>query len=283
MGVRGLFHYCKSFLKPPEVKSYRVGIDAYSLLYRFYGDFDKIYEFLAPLLNNKLIFVFDGKAPKYKEKEIEIRKAVKTIAEKRIQQLKNSLEKLTNEETSMILKKRIQELERDNWYLTYEIRQSFKKFLYSKNLTYVNSIEEADSLLIDLYYNNIIDAVLSSDMDYLVAGVNILFVPVKNILKQLTLSEILEFEEINLEQFKEIAILMGVDNSRIFACDDLSIAATFIRHYGSIQILREKQENLFNDAEIDISEIKKRFYPNKSPLIHLKVEHKDTLERFHGR
>ena len=119
-------------------------------------------------------------------------------------------------------------------------------------------------------------------MDYLVAGVNIVFVPVKHILKQLTLSEILEFEEINLEQFKEVAILMGIDNNRIFSCDDLSIAATFIRHYGSIQILREKQENLFNNTT-DISEIKKRYYPNKTPLTYLKPEHKDILEKFHGK
>jgi len=283
MGVRGLFHYCKAFLKPPDVRNYRVGIDASSVLYRFHGDFNKIYEFLTPLLKNKLIFVFDGKAPKYKEKEIEIRKAVKNIADNRIEQLKASLKNVSSEETNIILKKRIEELEFDNWYLTFEIRQSFKKFLYSKGLTYVNSVEEADSLLIDLYYNNIIDAVLSSDMDYLVAGVNILFVPVKHILKQLTLSEILEFEEINLEQFKEIAILMGIDNNRIFSCDDLSIAATFIRHYGSIQILYEKQENLFNNYNTDISEIKKRYYPNKNPLTYLKPEHKDTLEKFHGK
>ena len=74
MGVRGLYSYCKKYLKPikPD-KTLRIGIDVSSLLYRFHGDFEKIYKFLNPILQNKLIFVFDGKAPNYKKKELQIR------------------------------------------------------------------------------------------------------------------------------------------------------------------------------------------------------------------
>ena len=103
MGVRGLYHYVKEFLKPPDYKNYRVGIDVSSLLYRFHGDFEKIYEFLTPLLKNKLIFVFDGKAPKYKERELQIRKAAKDIAENRIKMLKDSLQTVSNTETISLI------------------------------------------------------------------------------------------------------------------------------------------------------------------------------------
>ena len=277
MGVRGLYHYVKEFLKPPDYKNYRVGIDVSSLLYRFHGDFEKIYEFLTPLLKNKLIFVFDGKAPKYKERELQIRKAAKDIAENRIKMLKDSLQTVSNTETISLIKKRIHDLELENYSPSYDVKQKFKQFLYSKNLTYIKSTGEADSLLIDLYYHNIIDAVLSNDMDYLVAGINELYIPVKTQLKQVTLNEILEHEELNLEQFKEVAVLMGIDNNRMFVVDDFGIAASFIRHYGCISIMKEKMPHLFSDI-IDVSEIKKRYSFTKNIATYLKPEHKDRLE-----
>lgn len=282
MGVRGLYTYIKPFLKPPDFKDYRIGIDVSSLLYRFHGDFEKIYEFLKPMLKNKLIFVFDGKAPKYKENELQVRKMAREIADTRIKLLSDSLEKISHQETVQLIKKRINDLTHENWSLTYEIKQEFKKFLRGKNLTYVKSVGEADSLLVDLYYHNYIDAILSNDMDYLVAGVNILYVPVKNVLQQLVLKDVLEYEEINLEQFKEVAVLMGIDNNRIFVVDDFGIAASFIRHYGCISIMKEKMIESFTNC-VDVSEIKKRYSCTKNIYTYLKPEHKERLEQFHDK
>jgi len=281
MGVRGLYHYCKEFLKPPDFKNNKIGIDVSSLLYRFHGDCDKIYDFLKPLLNNKLIFVFDGKAPEYKDKELEIRRTAKEFSEIRINKLKESLTSNLDEETYKLIQNRVKQLELENWSLTRNIREEFKTFLKKHNLLYIKSVVEADTLLIDLYFNGYIDAVLSNDMDYLVAGIETLLVPVKGILKEISLNEILEHEEINIEQFRETAILMGIDNIRIFVVDDFSIAASFIRHYGSIQIMREKQNHLFSNI-IDITEIKKRFHPSKNVYTHLKEEHKSKLDTFNG-
>lgn len=280
MGVRGLYTYCKPFLKPPDFKNYVTGIDVSSLLYRFHGDFDAIYKFLTPMLNNKLIFVFDGKPPSYKAKELEIRKAAKEFSDLRIQNLKDSLiNNSLNNETITLIQQRITELEKENWYLTYQVKQDFKEFLKSKNLMYIKSTSEADTLLIDLYFNNYIDAVLSNDMDYLVAGIKIMYLPVKGQIKQIDLNEILDSEELNLEQFREVAILMGIDNMRMFVVDDVSLAASFIRHYGSIQMIKEKQPHLFSNS-INISEIKKRFYPSKNVYSHLKNEHREILDGF---
>ena len=281
MGVRGLYHYCKEFLKPPDFKNNKIGIDVSSLLYRFHGDCDKIYEFLKPLLNNKLIFVFDGKAPEYKDKELEIRRTAKEFSEIRINKLKESLTSNLDEETYKLIQNRVKQLELENWCLTRNIREDFKTFLKAHNLIYIKSMVEADTLLIDLYFNGYIDAVLSNDMDYLVAGIETLLVPVKGVLKEISLNEILEHEEINIEQFRETAILMGIDNIRIFVVDDFSIAASFIRHYGSIQIMREKQNHLFSNI-VDITEIKKRFHPSKNVYTHLKEEHKSKLDTFNG-
>ena len=114
MGVRGLYHYCKPFIKPLCIENIeeRVGIDASSILYRFQGDFDKIYEILKPFDTTKLLFVFDGKAPKYKEKELILRKHVKDTADIRINKLKESLNEELNNETRSLIVERIAQLEK---------------------------------------------------------------------------------------------------------------------------------------------------------------------------
>lgn len=277
MGVRGLYHYCKKYLKTPKYdKNLRIGIDSSSLIYRFHGNFEKIYEFLEPILQNKLLFVLEGKAPDYKSQEISIRKQAKEVSNNRLQLLKKAYEDATHIQTKEMIMKRILELEKESFTITYSIMQDFKAFLKSKGLTYVKSTSEADSLLIDLYYANIIDVVLSNDMDYLVANVKHMYIPRNNSIEELKLNEILEFEEINSEQFKEACILAGIDG-----LDDIYQCISFIRHYGSIQSMILHQPTLFiipyDDYVIDI---KKRYYPNKDFRTHLKPEHKEIVYEF---
>jgi 5'-3' exonuclease len=284
MGVRGLYTYCKKYLKPIRInKNLRIGIDVSSLLYRFNGDFHEIYKFLTPLLKNKLIFVFDGKAPKYKEKELDVRKETKESANKRISLLKEIINEPVledlNEETIILIKKRIKELEIDNWTLTYEIIKEFKIFLKSKNLVYVKSNSEADSLLVDLYYHNYIDIILSNDMDYLVSGIDKLYINVKGEIREINLYEILEFEDINVEQFRDVAILSGIDNNKYMNIDDVDKAISYIRHYGSISNMNNQYDKFFIDLNYDeIIETKKRFYPSKNINTYLKQEHKDIID-----
>ena len=224
MGVRGLFSYSRKYLKPyKNDTNLRVGVDVSSLLYRFKGNFKEIYTFLDPILQNKLLFVFDGKAPKYKEKELELRAESKQQSENRIKLLRDSLEKNLNTETEILIKNRIKDLEHDSWNISIEVIQDFKEFLKLKNLYYVKSISEADLLLVDLYYHNYIDAVLSNDMDYLISGVDTLLINVNGTLKVLKLSEILESEDINIEQFREVAVLCG-NRSEYSLCDDIDTA-----------------------------------------------------------
>ena len=282
MGVRGLYTYCKKYLKPiKEDINVRIGIDVSSLLYRFHGDFHAIYKFLNPILENKLLFVFDGKAPKYKEKELGIRKETKGFADKRISLLKESLLQDLNNETINLIHKRIHELVLENWSLTYEILQEFKLFLKSKNLLYVKSNSEADSLLVDLYYHNYIDAVLSNDMDYLVSGIDKLYINIKGELKEINLYEILDFEDINLEQFCDVAVLAGIDNITYMDIDNVDTAISFIRHYGSINNMNIQYDKFFIDLNYDeIIETKKRFYPSKNISTYLKREHKSILDGY---
>ena len=91
------------------------------------------------------------------------------------------------------------------------------------------------------------------------------------------------FEEINSEQFKEVAILAGIDNVRIIDVDDISINISFIRHYGSINYLMIYRPNLLLPLPYDnyIYEIKKTYVPNKNIYINLKIKDKDKLAIFY--
>ena len=284
MGVRGLFSYCKKYIKNIKNDSnLRIGIDVSSLLYRFHGDFDEIYKFLNPLKENKLLFVFDGKAPKYKKKELEVRTQTKDLGERKIILLKDSLKQNLNEETRKLIEKRIKELELEHWTLSYEVIKNFKEFIKSKNLLYIKSNSEADSLLVDLYYHNYIDIILSNDMDYLVSGIEQIYINYKGVIKEINLYNILELEDINIEQFRDVAVLAGIDNIKYIDIDDVESAINLIRHYGSIYIM-DRIYNKFNDLHYEeIINIKKRYTPSKDINTYLKMEHKTILDEYVGR
>ena len=286
MGVYGFYNYTKQFQKPVDYINtsiqYRIGIDALSLLYKYRGDINKIFECLKPILNHKLLFVFDGKAPESKTNEIEKRKKSNSVFQEKIENFKNWLKSDICEETKDMFRKQIRELEYESWIMSYEIRNQFKDYLISKNYSFIKSIQEADAVLIDLYYANYIDIVLSSDMDFLVAGIDYLLVPVKDSLKEILLEDILNEEEINKEQLKEVAILCGIDSLRITVMDDVSQSIQLIRHYGSIEsIIDHYAIDITLPYDTYISDIKQRFYPNRlEPLKNVKLEHKIYLEAF---
>jgi 5'-3' exonuclease len=286
MGVYGFYNYTKQFQKPVEYINtsiqFRIGIDALSLLYKYRGDISKIFECLKPILNHKLLFVFDGKAPESKTNEIEKRKKSNSVIQEKIENFKNWLKSDICEETKDMFRKQIKELEYESWIMSYEVRNQFKDYLCSKNYSFIKSIQEADAVLIDLYYSNYIDIVLSSDMDFLVAGIEYLLVPVKDSLKEILLEDILNEEEINKEQLKEVAILCGIDSLRITIIDDVSHSIQLIRHYGSIEsIINHDVIDISLPYETYISDIKQRFYPNRlEPLKNVKLEHKIYLEAF---
>jgi len=287
MGVRGLFYYTKIYQKPIENENHlgkqlRIGIDTLCLLYRFHGDIEKIFTFLKPILHHKLLFVFDGKAPDTKIEEVQKRKDSVNALQEKIIILKEWLKSDISDEIKKSLKKRIEKLEYDSWTVTYEIRQEFKNYLKENSYAFVKSNQEADAVLIDLYYAKYIDIVLSQDMDFLIAGVERLWTISNNSLKEIQLKEILDCEEINKEQFKEVAILSGIDNIKICTIDDVTDAIQLIRHYGSIESIIIHKENYIELPNVNyVRDIKKRFYPNRQePLKNVKDEHIVFLQPF---
>jgi 5'-3' exonuclease len=283
MGVRGFYNYSKKFQHSIQNdKDYRVGVDTLSLLYKFHGDIEKIFNFLKPILHNKLLFVFDGKAPESKNEEIQKRKRSIDSIQEKINEFKNWLKADIDDKTKQLFRIEIEKLEYSSWRITYEVRKSFKDYLIQNNYTFIKSNQEADAVLIDLYYANYIDIVLSSDMDFLIAGIDRVWIPEKNEIKEVLLDDILQFEEINKEQLKEVAILCAIDNTHICDIESVSIAMNFIRHYGSIESIMVHCKNMINLPNSNyIRDVKKRYYPNKvEPFSNVKTEHLEFLEKF---
>jgi 5'-3' exonuclease len=283
MGVRGFYNYSRKFQHSiRNDKTYRIGVDSLSLLYKFHGDIEKIFNFLKPILHHKLLFVFDGKAPESKSIEIQKRKrSIDSIHEK-ILQIKMMLNTNIDEQTKQMLQKDVEKLEYNSWTMSYEVRKSFKDYLIEKEYVFVKSNQEADAVLIDLYYANYIDIVLSSDMDFLIAACEVVWIPEKHEIKEIVLEDILKFEEINKEQLKEVALLCGIDNTPIWDIDSVSIAMNYIRHYGSIESIIIHCKDLISlPSDTFIRDIKKRYYPNKQePFINVKIEHIEYLDEF---
>ena len=246
MGVYGFYNYTKQFQKTVDYTNisvkYRIGIDALSLLYKYRGNISKIFECLKPILNHNLLFVFDGKAPESKLNEIEKRKKSNSVIQEKIENFKNWLKSDICEETKEMFRKQIKELEYESWIMTHEVRNEFKNYLISRNYSFIKSLQEADAVLIDLYYANYI----------------------------------------NKEQLKEVAILCGIDSLRITVVDDVSHSMQLIRHYGSIEsIIKHEAIDISLPYDTYISDIKQRFYPNRTePFKNIKLEHKIYLEPF---
>lgn len=236
MGVKGLYSYLRPYRHiPSHEKSCAVGIDALSVLYKYRGKLEEIFTLIRSLQEKNYTFhvVFDGKAPESKRLEVDERKKKREDASRQAKELRDYLEsdasQSLDEKGRTLLQRQIDQIEAgDAWHCTRELKKDFQKGLSDLNIVYSTSTGEADDMLIDLYKKKEIDIVLSADMDFLVAGIECVWVPGKEI-EELCLSEILRDEEITLAQLQDVAILSTIGSMYT------KKAFSWVRHYGSIE------------------------------------------------
>ena len=156
------------------------------------------------LLENKIIpvYVFDGKPPDLKRKVLDIRRSIRKKAEEKMSLAETEEEKIKYFKRSVtISKKQLDEC---------------RELLDLMGVPYVNAPEEADSQCAWLAEQNLVDAVLTEDMDILTFGS-------PKIVRNLT-SQKKKPLEINLNKIKdkfgwtqnnfiEICVLFGCDYS----------------------------------------------------------------------
>ena len=287
MGVKGLYSYLRPYRHPLDITTVpkgRIGIDALSVLYKFRGNTDMILKFLEPFLSLgcEPLFVFDGKAPETKREEVDSRKAKRNDARDEAATLRAYLEAnpTASEDDRRLVERKIHTLENgEGWFVTRDKRHEFQDMLRSKNISYVKAKGEADDVLMSLWSDSKLSGIVSTDMDFLVAGVERLWIPSPAGCEEIRLSEVLEKEELSMSSFMDAAILCGVSSGYVFMNMYPQKAFTFMRHYFSLERLAEKQPRQFNiENTVALEQIRSRFliFVKASELV--RTEYKSIVE-----
>lgn len=145
------------------------------------------------------IFVFDGKSPEFKKHTIKNRKLSRIKAQEK-------LNKCTNNED------RIKYLKRTVSITKTQIKQS-KELLDLMGIPYLQATGEADILCAKLSAENIVDYVLTEDMDILTFGASKI---IKNLFKKNRIEivdklKLLKYYDLTYNQFVITCILLGCD------------------------------------------------------------------------
>lgn len=230
MGIRGLYSFLQKAatktLEKNELskwKGKRLGIDILCLLYRSRSAgiplLQNISSFLAECcyLNIELIVVFDGSPPPQKKYVTAFRKQQREKSDQYCNALEVALERhdLTEEMKNQIQKqiissrKAVPQIRSDD-------RDLVKQLFYATGTPFVHSIGEADNLLAYMSLRGEIDAVISTDYDFLARGVRHLIVPENDDLRisrylHYDLTAICSSLELTPVQFREFACLLGTD------------------------------------------------------------------------
>lgn len=249
MGVKGLYTYLKHYrndIDPRDISPKRIGIDAMSLLYRFKGNLTEIFELLRGLrgAGHTLFFVFDGKPPVEKEREVQARKDTKVEAASQADSIQlflaSDAAKELDTKSREVLEVSLQRCQNQSWHMTRDARRTFQGELWKESIPYVKSVSEADDVLVDLVGAGKIDVVLSTDMDFLLGGVKVLWVPSKKGVfhfEALDRDEILAGERLTEQGLIDAGILCGSEerlHAKGVAC---LLAFTWMSHYGNLMVL----------------------------------------------
>jgi 5'-3' exonuclease len=261
MGVKGLYTYLRSYRSDitvetiPKEPKLRIGFDAMSMLYKYKSYYEEIYPMLKELKQRgyQLLFVFDGKTPVEKEAEVKERRDNRQGATDQAASLKEQLKSqtLTMRERE-ILEYSVARLEFQGWHMTREIRHAFQDALTSMEIPYIKAVQEADDVLVDLIGAKKLDVVVSSDMDFLLSGVERLWIPFRKIgdgFEEILLSEVLKGEGMEIGTFVDAGILCGVEPLRGRLSILSSTAFNWLRYYKSIEKLLT---STVKDAQLEI-------------------------------
>ena len=247
MGVKGLYSYIGKYkvsIDPRNFSPKRIGVDAMSLLYKHKGNFENILILLQSLqqVGHRIFFVFDGKPPVEKEREVQARKDQKSVAAGKLASLEAFLESSTAETLEpaarAFLEQSLERLQRQSWHMTRDLRQKFQGELWKAGIPYVKSISEADDVLVDLYNGGKLDVILTTDMDYLLSGVQHLWVPTHRGLfqyEEISLDRILEGESLSVAGLADAGLLCGTEERLKAKGIPCATAFNLIRHYGSLE------------------------------------------------
>lgn len=287
MGVKGLYTYVKPYRRsilPDEIGPLRIGIDAMSLIYKYKADYPSLYPYIRLLKDkgHRMLFVFDGKAPIEKEEEIKERKGARESAATHASTLRLQLENpaLSHKERE-ILTYSVARLDHQGWHMTRAIRLEIQEELDRIGILWVKAEQEADNVLIDLVGAGAIDVVMSTDMDFLLAGVPRLWIPGRDSYEEILLEECMRGESLNEKRIVDAGILCGVEPLHGLLSMAPITAFGWMRHYGSLEGLLQRRSDTCLDVLRDpatLDRVRGHFAAAKTPRV--REEWRPVLERY---
>jgi flap endonuclease-1 len=214
------------------------------------------------------VWIYDGQPSDLKFEETQRRKESK---EYYLQQKQISLED-ENYQRALQLSKR-------SVYITQSQINSSKALLKLSGFDYIESSNEADTLMVYLYNKGIVDHIITPDSDLIVYGLERSFK--QNTKKgeegfdEINLNQILEELDIDYDQFVDFCILCGSDYNSHAKLLGPSKAMKFIHKYKNIESILDSEVsqkydlscyNRFNEIRSLFKSIREeRFEPN---IIH---------------
>lgn len=227
MGIQHLNAYFKKNARSESIKKMHfkalanrvIAIDASIYLYRFLAEdslLENIYFMVALMKHYGIIpiFVFDGKAPLEKHKLLEKRNQDKNAAEKKYNELSETLANIQNEQSKIELEEYIYNLKRKFVRLKWTDVCVVQQLLTAFGVTYIVADGEADVLCAQLVLKRRAYACLSEDMDLFLYGCPrvLRYLSLMNeTMVMYNLDNILKDINLTLKEFKEICILSGTD------------------------------------------------------------------------
>lgn len=295
MGVKGLYTYLKGYRHDvytqtiPTEPKLRIGFDAMSMLYKYKSAYMDMYPSLQELKaqGHRLLFIFDGKAPVEKEAEVKERRDARQDASQQAIALKEHLTGASiSDKERAILEYSVARLEFQGWHMTREIRHEFQKALFKMGIPYVKALGEADDVLTDLAAVGKLDVVVSTDMDFLLSGVQRLWIPFRKSydgFEEILMSEVLKGESMTPATLLDAGILCGVEPLRGRVSINSATAFSWMRYYKSIeQILKStvKDPNLEVLRDTELLESVRAHFAFSPWQSRIRPDHLETCKSF---
>jgi 5'-3' exonuclease len=295
MGVKGLYTYLKGYRHDiytqtiPTEPKLRIGFDAMSMLYKYKSAYEDMYPSLQELKaqGHRLLFVFDGKTPVEKEAEVKERRGARNDATQQAIALKEQLtgEHISDKERA-ILEYSVARLEFQGWHMTREIRHEFQKALFKMEIPYLKAVNEADDVLTDLAAASKLDVVVSTDMDFVLSGIQRLWIPFRKSydgFEEILMSEVLQGEGMTEATLLDAGILCGVEPLRGRVNINSSTAFSWMRYYKSIEnilngTVNDEQLNVLKDAAL--LETVRAHFKSQPWQSRIRPDHYETCKSF---
>jgi flap endonuclease-1 len=163
----------------------------------------------------KPIFIFDGKPPTEKMNTILCRRDTKYKLFERILELRSQLSTIEiTSEKYVEIQEEIQQIEKRIVFVNIDIIKSTKQLLDFMGIPYIEANAEAEHICSKLSQMNIVDAVVSEDMDTIACGTNIVIRNFSNRDDNVDvyyLKNILDDMNLTYTSFLDMCILLGND------------------------------------------------------------------------